>query len=68
MKSVGVKSKITEPSTDDIPKSEAINNNSLKSLTLDDSRRLFVSYAQELTAQKRTSLAAFLSDPLLNRR
>jgi hypothetical protein len=65
MKSVGVKSKITEQSSDDIPKSEFIKNSTLKSLTLDESRRLFISYAQELTAQKRTSLAAFLSDPLL---
>ncbi len=65
MKSVGVKSKITELSSDDIPKSESIKNSMLKSLTLDESRRLFISYAQELTTQKRTSLAAFLSDPLL---
>ncbi|MDC3407153.1 hypothetical protein OAZ27_05625 [Bacteroidia bacterium] len=65
MKSVGVKSNVSEPISGDIPESEAINNNPLKSLTLDDSRRLFVSYAQELTVPKRTSLAAFLSDPLL---
>jgi hypothetical protein len=38
---------------------------SLKDLTLEDAKRLFISYSHELITQKRTSLAAFFADPLL---
>ena len=68
MKTVGVKSQTSDSesiqsATPSEP--ETSDDSLLKELTLEDAKRLFLSYAQELTAQKRTSLAAFLTDPLI---
>ena len=68
MKTVGVKSQTSESESHQSAKrsdTEVSDDSSLKELTLEDAKRLFLSYAQELTAQKRTSLAAFLTDPLI---
>ncbi|MCH1385840.1 MAG: hypothetical protein L7U61_06035 [Flavobacteriaceae bacterium] len=68
MKTVGVKSQTSESESHQSAKqsdTEVSEDSSLKELTLEDAKRLFLSYAQELTAQKRTSLAAFLTDPLI---
>ncbi|MDG1720045.1 MAG: hypothetical protein P8I31_02200 [Bacteroidia bacterium] len=64
MKTVGAK---PQPSTSQPISTPSIKpvNDSLKDLTIEEAKRLFLSYAQELTTQKRTSLAAFLADPLL---
>lgn len=68
MKTVDVKSQTSESeSHQSLTQSDTdvSEDSSLKELTLEDAKRLFLSYAQELTAQKRTSLAAFLTDPLI---
>lgn len=64
MKTVGVKSQPFDSQPISAPSTKSVND-SLKDLTLEDAKRLFLSYAKELTNQKRTSLAAFLADPLL---
>ena len=67
MKTVGAK---PQPSTSQPISAPSIKpvNDSLKDLTIEEAKRLFLSYAKELNTQKRTSLAAFLADPLLTMR
>jgi len=55
---------------DQITKSDILQEDSetasnLTILEVEQAKRLFKSYAEELNKQKRTSLAAFFSDPLL---
>ena len=64
MKTVGAKPQPSDSQPISAPSIKPVND-SLKDLTIEEAKRLFLSYAQELTTQKRTSLAAFLADPLL---
>lgn len=65
MKTVGVKKTQSSDSQPNPSPTKITASDTLKNLTLEDAKRLFLSYAKELTTQKRTSLAAFLADPLL---
>lgn len=67
MKTVGAKPQPSDSQPISAPSIKPVND-SLKDLTIEEAKRLFLSYAQELTTQKRTSLAAFLADPLLTMR
>ena len=65
MKTVGVKKTQSSDSQPNPSPTKIPASDTLKNLTLEDAKRLFLSYAKELTTHKRTSLAAFLADPLL---